>query len=166
MSEPFLKAVEWLLSPDIEGEHSNDPQDRGGDTWYGLARKYHRELPWPPTKAQAVEEYRVKYWNACRCSELPPWLAVLVFDAAVQHAPGDAVKFLQEVSGATIDGHFGPQTLRLANRLSPSHIDEILALRARYYTELVSINDLQRRFALGWHRRLFLLQRFILEEFV
>lgn len=49
MSAYFVAAVNWLLGPDIEGEHSNDPDDKGGDTWYGLAHRWNRDMPWPPT---------------------------------------------------------------------------------------------------------------------
>jgi hypothetical protein len=71
----FIAAVNWLLGPDIEGEHSNDAADKGGDTWYGLARRWNQDMPWPPTRDQAIARYRERYWDACRCDELPvPWL--------------------------------------------------------------------------------------------
>nr|WP_067289827.1 glycosyl hydrolase 108 family protein [Marinobacterium profundum] len=163
MSEScFDLAVNWLLGPDIEGEHSNDSADKGGDTWYGLARRWNQDMPWPPTREQAIARYRERYWDACRCSELPPRLAAMVFDAAVQHAPRDAIRFLQRTLGVGIDGYIGPQTLAKAQQADAAALADFLSYRAKYYTQLCLDDESQLRFARGWHRRLFLLQRFAL----
>lgn len=162
MSAYFDAAVNWLLGPDIEGEHSNDPNDKGGDTWYGLARRWNQDMPWPPTRDQAIERYRERYWDACRCDEMAPTLAVLTFDAAVQHDPEDAARFLQQTVGAAVDGKIGPQTLAKAQYCDNDRLADFLSYRARYYTELCMDDPSQHKWARGWHRRLFLLQRFVL----
>jgi lysozyme family protein len=157
----FQQAIEWLLSPDVEGTHSNDPADRGGDTWYGISRNAHPSIDWPPSREQAEAIYREQYWNACRCDELPPVLALLVFDAAVQHGTHMATRMLQTTIGAMPDGRIGPKTLSAAWRFSRENTVEFLSRRAKYYTDIVISDPRQHRFTRGWHRRLFLLQQFI-----
>ncbi|WP_020681388.1 glycosyl hydrolase 108 family protein [Marinobacterium rhizophilum] len=62
MSETcFNCAVHWLLGADIEGEHSNDAADKGGDSWYGLARRWNQGMPWPPTREQAIALYKTAF---------------------------------------------------------------------------------------------------------
>jgi lysozyme family protein len=162
MSDTFTLAVNWLLGPEIEGEHSNDPADKGGDTWYGLARRWNQDMPWPPTRGQAIQRYRARYWDACRCDELPPVIAVAVFDAAVQHDPDDAARFLQRAIGASVDGDIGPKTLGKAAEADAATLANFLSYRALYYTKLTHDDRSQMRFARGWARRLFLLQQFAL----
>jgi len=163
MNGTFHHAVDWLLGPEIEGEHSNDPNDKGGDTWYGISRVANPDMPWPPTREQAIARYRERYWDACRCDELPPIIAVAVFDAAVQHGPRDAVMFLQRTVHARLDGKIGPETLGKAADATPDTLAHFLSYRARYYTELTHKDYSQLHFIRGWSRRLFLLHRFALD---
>lgn len=164
MSDTFTKTVSWLLSPDVEGEHSNDPADRGGDTWYGISRNANPDMPWPPTREQAIQRYRERYWDTCHCNEMAPVLAVLTFDAAVQHGTTQAARILQRAVGVTDDGVIGPQTLAAAVFATNESISDFLSYRARFYNELCISDTSQRRFLRGWMRRLFLLHQFVLEN--
>ena len=163
-SDYFHLATSWLLSPDIEGEHSNDPADRGGDTWYGLSRSANPDMDWPPTKEHAVEAYHRKYWTACRCDELPPRLAIALFDSAVQHGQITAIKLLQRTLRVKADGLIGPITISNANQQTSTDLplSDFLSHRGRYYSEIVVNDHSQRRFIRGWMRRLFLLQNMLL----
>lgn len=166
-SPAFDQAIDWLLSPDIEGAHSNDPADRGGDTWYGISRNAHPDISWPPTLLQAKTIYHEQYWRACRCPDLPPVLAVATFDAAVQHGARQAVRLLQQALGIQADGIIGPVTLKAAHAfcvdasLGTNQIDHLLSYRARYYSAIVANDDTQSRFIRGWMRRLFSLQQLL-----
>lgn len=162
MSETFNAAVNWLLGPDVEGTHSDDAADRGGDTWYGISRVANPDMPWPPTRDQAIERYRERYWNACRCDELPPIIAVAVFDAAVQHDPKDAIRFLQRTIRVTIDGIIGTETIAHSAWADGNTLANFLSYRSLHYTKLTREDRAQMRFARGWARRLFLLQQFAL----
>ncbi|WP_010324364.1 glycoside hydrolase family 108 protein [Marinobacterium stanieri] len=162
MSDTFIRAVNWLLGPEIEGEHSNDPADKGGDTWYGISRNAHPDMPWPPTRDQAIDRYQERYWDACHCHEMHPVLALLTFDAAVQHGTTQAAKFLQRTLGVTDDGIIGPQTLLAAQDEPHGAIFDFLSYRGRFYAELCMEDPSQKRFLRGWMRRLFLLEDFAL----
>lgn len=68
------------------------------------------------TLEQAQSIYQARYWLAARCDLMPPMLAALVFDAAVNNGVGAAVGFLQYALGAKQDGAFGTVTAGLLAR--------------------------------------------------
>ena len=146
----FDRAVDFILR--FEGEHSDDPHDSGGDTWYGLSRRAHPTLePWPPTRSQAVELYRELYWNRSKCNELPTALAMIVFDSAVNQGATAAARLLQKSLGVRPDGVIGPETIAVAHRASlHSVVAEFIAQRAYQY----SLHPEAERYGLGWFRRL------------
>jgi lysozyme family protein len=111
----FQSAFEKMLP--FEGEYANDPSDRGGETYRGIARRYHPHWPgwqvidksrttprFPGLLAgnrrlsRAVEKlYREHYWNPLGGDEiLDQAVAEVLFDAAVQHGGVRAARLLQE----------------------------------------------------------------------
>lgn len=113
-----------------EGGYSNDPNDRGGETMYGItkevARKYGyngpmRDLPRP----LACEIYRNVYVvepGFDRVAVLSPIIAEELIDTGVNMGVGTASKFLQRALNGLNreqrdypdmreDGHIGPATL-------------------------------------------------------
>ena len=90
--------------------------------------------------------------------DLPPPLALLVFDAAVNNGVPRAVGWLQVAVGATVDGDLGTVTLAAAaaaqrERGSTAVCAEFQAQRLVFMAGLAS----WRMFGLGWARRLSLL---------
>lgn len=148
MTDLFQAVVHIVL--EREGVFSDDKADPGGATWYGIARAFHPDIPWPPTKDQAVAIYRSEYWGKCRCSDLPWPLALAVFDGAVQHAPGDSIRILQAALSLMPDGVMGPKTLAAASRAPVDTLAQFMALRVLHYAALPTWPN----FRLGWMRRL------------
>lgn len=153
----FERALRFVL--DVEGPPSNRPlaDDPGGETVYGLARRYNRDMdPWPPTQAQAAERYRVRYWDAIQ-GDLLPWpVSLVVFDAAVQHAPVTAVQLLQAALRIVADGVLGPATRAALRASAPLEVaEEVIARRGVYYPSL----ETWAANGLGWSRRLVSLHR-------
>src|SRR5690606_31456218 len=93
-----------------------------------------------------------------------PELAVLVFDAAVNHRAGVGVKLLQQALRIQpVDGKCGPQTQAAAMRADLSEVVPLfLAMRTDLYRAIITADSTQARFATGWFKRLFLLQQFAL----
>jgi lysozyme family protein len=107
----FQEALEFVLSR--EGHYSNDPDDPGGETKFGISKKQYPNLQIADlTRDQAAEIYRRDYWDACRCDELPRWIRLSVFDCAVNQGVGTAGKILQALVGAAQDGRIGPRTVQ------------------------------------------------------
>jgi lysozyme family protein len=146
----------------MEKGHANNPADPGGDTWYGISRRWHpHEDPWPPTPQRAQQIRHDDYWVACCCDALPTSVGLLVYDTAVTSAPLDAKQTLQRAINAThyapaldVDGVIGDKTLAAAAMIEPRRLAaEFLARRALDMQNASAF----KTFAHGWYVRLFLL---------
>ncbi len=147
------------------GDDSRDPGNWTGGTVglgelrgtkYGISAGAFPDLDIKNlTEDQAVDIYRQKYWSACECDSLPPALAVMVFDAAVQHGAGDrqddAPAMLQRALGAVSDGKIGPKTIEAAQKL-----DTKKALRNLFVERVLhySNNRNWTVYKQGWMKRL------------
>jgi lysozyme family protein len=127
-----------------EGVYSNNINDKGGETYCGIARNIHPHWEgWPiidelksngfsiflhqDKLAKSVEEfYKKEYWGLIRGNDLPQDLADELFDTAVNEGPGIAIMFLQQGLNAlnrngklyqdiVEDGGFGDITLNALN---------------------------------------------------
>ena len=145
---PFDQAMDFVFA--MEGEGSNDPNDPGGLTKWGISQKSNPDIDVASlTKEQAVEIYRKRYWDQCRCSELPPSLAFVVFDEAVNQGASAAIWDLQVSVGAATDGKIGPETLAKARAASPGDaVSKMTVQRLVRYSNL-----LRSGYFKGWARR-------------
>jgi lysozyme family protein len=154
----FARSLSHVLAH--EGGYVDHPDDPGGATHFGVTlatlqawrgRAVTKADVRALTKAEAGEIYKARYWDACRCDELPGPVAFIVFDAAVNHGVSRAVRILQEALGVVADGRIGPETLRAAASAdTPALVQEIAARRMVLYGSLSHF----RTFGLGWSRRL------------
>jgi lysozyme family protein len=161
----FEEALEHVLK--WESGFSNHPQDPGGATNLGITQRTLSEWRRRPVSleelrvlsgADVAPLYRQRYWDACRCGELPYGLDLVVFDSAVNQGPDRAKRLLQRALGVREDGALGPVTMSVAQeRDRVSLIDEMTARRAVHYA------GLRRIFHLGWFRRLSSIHRHALE---
>lgn len=89
----FERAVEFVLR--WEGGYVHNPADPGGETKYGISKRSYPYLDIKNlTREQAIEIYRRDYWDAAGAGELRWPLALVYFDAAVNHGVGAALYFL------------------------------------------------------------------------
>ncbi|HVB67997.1 MAG TPA: glycosyl hydrolase 108 family protein [Acetobacteraceae bacterium] len=107
------------------------------------------------TRAAAAAIYLQRYWGPIGAEHLPPPLALLAFDAAVNLGVAGAAKLLQLAIGAEEDGLVGPATLAAAARsIGAVGLNavcaEFLARRLMFTVALPT----WRTFGLGWARRL------------
>jgi len=160
----FAAALAHVL--EMEGGWSDDPFDPGGPTNKGITlADYAREKGIAVTAqsyAQLKAELRTipdalvrdiyleRYWRPARCPDLPPPVALMHFDAAVNHGVAGAARMLQEALGVDIDGEIGPITLAAARSLPVrAALDAYAAIRRRRYRALAHF----WRFGKGWLRR-------------
>lgn len=149
-----------------EGGYVDHPNDPGGATNFGITRKVlarWRGKPSIPkqevkdlTIREAAEIYRANYWNKIMGDDLPPSIAFLMMDAAVNSGPKAAIKTLQRSVGALgkrikVDGAIGPNTLRAARSVDEEKLlNEFVVRRGVFYGGLRTFTT----FGLGWARRL------------
>lgn len=145
----FEQAVEFVLS--FEKEMSDHPDDPGGFTKWGISQRAYPGLNLRAlTREQAIDIYKRDYWNRCGCDQFPAPIAFLLFDAAVNQGPGNAVRILQRALSVKPDGVIGPVTLEAASKLGGDATAEFAARRAYAY----AVNPNLGVFGLGWFRRL------------
>lgn len=148
----FDAAIDFVLQN--EGGLSNDPQDFGGLTNFGISQKTYPDVDIKNlTRDEAKEIYRKDYWHYDTIENQR--VATKLFDAAVNMGPVRAVRILQlalgaiEVGPIVSDGIFGSHTADCINAADPDKLmDEYKARLAKYYCELN-----QPEFTLGWLRR-------------
>lgn len=138
-----------------EGGYSNDPRDPGGETMWGItirvarAHGYNGPMKDMP-RSVAKRIYKASYWDKVGAHNYHPAIGFQVFDAAVNHGVGQAVKFLQRAVGSTADGIIGPRTLAAIN---DKPVEGVVlgfnAERLKFYTSLSTWSA----FGKGWTRR-------------
>lgn len=137
-----------------EGGYSDNPNDPGGATMYGVTQAVARrwgytgdmqDLPQDTAKAIAKSEY----WDRYSCDKFDPRVEFQVFDAA--YNGGHPAQWLQQASGATVDGIIGPETIAAVNLTPPRVlIMRFVSYRLTYLTSL----DTWPTFGKGWARRI------------
>ena len=97
MSKNFDEAIKFVLK--WEGGYSNDPNDPGGETKFGISKRSYPELDISKlTLKQAKEIYYQNYWLKAGCDELPFPFDIIVFDTAVNMGRRRAKEFLDVYS--------------------------------------------------------------------
>jgi len=153
--ETFNEIIETVLTH--EGGYVNDPTDLGGETKYGITKKFYPSVDIKNlTKEQAKKIYHQDYWKPAKCDEVPLHLRHIYFDMCVNFGRRGAVKVLQRAANSTIkdklevDGGIGSKTLSAIQKLS---IDRVRAYRVLRFANLVIKKPEQERFWVGWYRR-------------
>lgn len=149
----FDQAFRFVVG--VEGGETNDVDDPGGLTRWGVAQNYHPDIDVAHLTLEGAREvYRSRYWDLCSCDEFPPPLALALFDCAVNQGVGTAIRLLQRALRVDVDGIVGPDTIAAAGGVvTEDLLIEFLSFRANRYA------DGQIKYRRGWFVRLFKLQR-------
>ena len=151
----FNNIIEVVLQH--EGGYVNDPNDLGGETKYGITKRFYPDVDIKNlTKEQAKTIYHQDYWRPAKCDEVPPRLRHIYFDMCVNFGRGGAVKVLQRAANGKnkekieVDGGMGPATLKAIQNLE---LERVRAYRVLRFANLVIKKPEQERFWFGWYRR-------------
>jgi lysozyme family protein len=168
-------ATAFAATMKAEGGYVNDPQDPGGETYKGVARKMNskwdgwtlidmaRKEPDFPANLDAntgLQEkirnfYEVNYWDKIRCDEIENQnVASSIFDYAVNAGTITSAKLAQFTVGAKADGVVGNITLGKINAYDPHTFLALFALNkiARYVNICEKRHD-SKKFFYGWVKR-------------
>ena len=165
----FKAALKVVL--ENEGGFVDHPNDPGGATNMGVTQKvydaYRKRKGQPKRSVRDLETgeleeiYFQGYWRPAMCPEMPnDALSLLMFDAAVNHGPKNAIKLLQQACGVpaqACDGRWGPQTraaLMSAASDTLKLIEDCLFRREQFYRRLVEMNPSLGVFLRGWLNRI------------
>ena len=140
MRENFALGCGFVLKH--EGGYSNDPNDPGGETNFGISKRYHPKVDIKNlTDRDAAEIYLKEYW--CPTSDLLPFPQdVIYFDTFVNMGKDDA----QETIESTVTW------------------EEFLFNRVKAYVNKVIKNPKKLRYFFGWLSRCLDLYRIVKSE--
>tara|TARA_R110002020_G_scaffold9501_4_gene37244 strand:+ start:15378 stop:15851 length:474 start_codon:yes stop_codon:yes gene_type:complete len=151
----FEEIIDHVI--DHEGGYVNDPKDLGGETKYGISKRWYPEINIKDlTIDDAKNIYYEDYWVPSKAQDLPEDIRATYFDMCVNLGQKRAVKILQESVNSAggpkllIDGHIGPKTIQSSHRASKQRIQ---AYRCLFYGKIVENNPDQKRFYYGWFKR-------------
>jgi lysozyme family protein len=150
----FNEIIEKVL--EHEGGYVNDPKDLGGETKYGITKRFYPDIDIKNlTIEQAKEIYKKDYWDRNKVESLPQNLWHIYFDMCVNMGKRTAVKVLQRAAvnkgkDIEVDGGLGPMTI---GALKGVELDRVRAFRVKYYVDLITTKPEQEKFYLGWFRR-------------
>ena len=139
-----------------EGGYVNDPDDPGGETNFGIAKRSHPDVDIANlTKEGDKEIYKKHYWDKNKVESLPEDLRHIYFDMCVNQGKSRGVKILQRAANAkgadlVVDGGLGPKTIAA---LDGVELDRVRAYRIKYYADLVTRKPDLEKFYFGWFRR-------------
>jgi len=157
MISNFPAALALVLQS--EGGFVNHKFDPGGMTNLGVTRNVWRD--WVKRDVDEAEMraltpelvtplYKARYWDACKCDDLPRGVDYCVFDSAVNMGSGRAAKLLQAALGVTADGAIGRATIAAATAADPVELLEAFSLgKEAFYQSLPTFAT----FGKGWLNR-------------
>ena len=127
----FYNALKFTIH--WEDGYVNDPDDPGGETKWGIAKKFHpNEDIKNLTPERAAEIYYDQYWKTSGAGNLSQPLSTVVFDTAVLCGPGRAIGWLRESGG---------------------DIPRFCDLRRQFHLARVKQKPSQEKFLRGWLTR-------------
>lgn len=162
-----------------EGKYSNNPNDSGGETMYGITIATARAHGYNgPMRSMPLEEakriYKTVFWDRVgldKIDKISERVAQEVFDTGVNMGPTRAMGFLQKALNAlndrgrlyqdqTVDGLFGPVTektfkefIRIRKLEGEIVILKMLnVLQGAFYIDLAARRVKDEAFIFGWFR--------------
>lgn len=134
----LLKALRFTLK--WEGGYSNDSDDPGGETNYGISKRAHPKEDIKNLKMDRVAKiYEDGYWKPAGCEALPLAESVAVFDTAVNCGVSRAKRWLRD----------------------SKDLKDFLEKRRMHYYQLADDNPKFHKFMKGWLNRLNDLAKYI-----
>jgi lysozyme family protein len=175
----FNDALENVLKH--EGYYANVPGDKGGETYRGIARRFHSDwvgweivdqekknrggrLPWnhkiqhPLLEGFVARFYKAKFWDRILLDQVNDEnMQNIIFDAYVNMG-ANAIEVLQRVLNSlgkniAVDGGMGPITVRTVNSVNPQTLfDAYKEARINYYRAIGTGSN--AKFLKGWLKRI------------
>lgn len=155
-----------------EGSYSNDPDDLGGETYKGIARKAHPSwagwmiidqskkdkiipvnLVNNVALQQSVEQfYLVNFWLLLKAELIAnQTTADSIFDFAVNAGIKTSVQLIQSIVGAKTDGIIGNQTLHKLNSVDFGYFQSAFSVgKISHYIAIIQKRPANKKYLYGW----------------
>jgi lysozyme family protein len=164
-----------------EGKWTDDPDDNGGMTACGIARKANpnskiweiidKYLERGKTLAETEKIcradshfmslvksiYKGKYWDSCKCDTLPNLWRYPVFSCSVNCGSKTAVQILQKCVNTDADGIYGGKTtlaVKDYKHTENNFVEQFCNIWSKYYDKIVEKDPKQKKYIKGWQNRI------------
>lgn len=146
----FLEVFDRLMGH--EGNYSNDPNDPGGETKWGISKRAYPNLIIKLlTREQARDIYLRDFWNPLQMMLLPFSVAFQLFDFAVNSGIETSIRYFQRALDVADDGHFGPVSKKAMEESTET--DMIMNLNAERLEFMTKLKNWPHH-GKGWARRI------------
>lgn len=159
MTYTFIKAFEYTIAQ--EGGYSNNPNDKGGKTKFGISKRNHPDVDIENlTLDEAKEIYYNEYWDY-GYDMIQTSLAVKIFDLGVNMGVRRAIKLMQATlnkyynKDLKIDGLFGNKTITAIKEVNSKNLYSLYIFEVSLYYQEISKKDNNKIFFVGWLNRLY-----------
>ncbi len=166
----FKPAFEFVLQHEDPTRSGRVTVDAGGRTRFGIAAKFHPDLPEEffdgpaeDAMAQAEKIEEREYWGRMRLAEVENQnVANKLFDMGVNMGVCQAAVYAQRAANALLDrdarlaedGEIGEKTLAAINTVKPVAYYQLLCeLSAGHYRHVATVNPAQAENLAGWLKR-------------
>jgi len=166
----FNQAFQLVIAN--EGGYVNDPDDPGGETYKGVARKIFskwdgwikidllkRQAGFPGNLDKDVELqqdvedfYRVNFWNKVKGDDITNQkVAESIFDFGVNAGVGTSASLAQLVVEAETDGVIGQKSIARINAFNSDHfLAAFTVAKIARYIHIVQKRPTSRKYFYGW----------------
>ncbi len=175
MSELKKQVINGIIN--IEGEYSNDVDDSGGETKYGITKRVARAYGFKGkmknlTRDYAYMIYSKRYWDKLKLDDIEEWsprIAAELADTGINMGTGRAGRFLQRslnvlnnkqmyYSDLVVDGQVGAKTIKALKSYFLQRGKEgekvlfsmLNALQGAFYVTLAERREKDEKFVFGW----------------
>lgn len=163
----------------FEGGYANNPNDRGGETYAGIARVHFPKWKgWEIVDKYKKSEhsskdlnkvlqgngqldvmvehfYKVNFWDAIMGDEIMNQLSAdNIMDFAVNSGVSRAVKYAQRIVKTDEDGVMGRVTIKAINANVAGFVTYYKAARLQFINKIIANNSSQEEFRKGWVNRI------------
>ncbi len=168
MNDILDEALAYLFE-DEGTSYTDDPNDSGGPTKYGVTQKSYISFlgRWVSpdeiealTPVQAKIFYQQRYWRPLGCDRmLQACVAIAIFDCGVLYGVGTAAMLSQKalsLSGGQLkfDGILGDKSLALLNVVKPEEfLRNIRAFLLQRIDSVIKLDSKNEAYRKGWTNR-------------
>ena len=159
----FAEHIEKLIEKEGGYVDHTVKGDTGGQTFAGISRVHNPgwegwkllDRGQTPSPSTVHAFYKPRYWDVMRLDDIKGYSrADVLFSSCVLSGPRTATRLAQAAADATVDGSFGPNTVKAVNAVE----EELFVLRfsmARIarFSRIVAKNRSQGKFLRGWINR-------------
>lgn len=162
----FDKAFERTIGN--EGGYVNDPNDRGGETKFGISKRSYRSIDIKNlTLEEAKAIYYIDFWKTSHMNldKFSEAVAMELFDTGINVGMPTARKMLQRAlnllnrvetrfADLVVDGEIGVNTMRAVSLVDELELLKTLnGLQFMHYYAIEEHDHSQEKFFAGWVKR-------------